>query len=103
MLASTPGRVLETQMSTLTVVLALILPDAYGFCGTYVGAPGEELTNSTSQLVVVRSEEGRTTLTMSNDYAGSLVDFAAAIPIPPPVLWLQGWLYGEIAHSLLRC
>ncbi len=69
-------------MSAGLLLLASLGPSAHAFCGTYVGTPGEELTNTSSQLVVVRSPEGRTTLTMTNNYQGELADFAVVIPVP---------------------
>ena len=54
---------------------------AAAFCGTYVASPGVELTNQTSQIIIVR-QDGRTTLTMANDYQGAATDFAMLIPVP---------------------
>ena len=53
----------------------------HAFCGTYVGQPGEELYAHTSQVLMVR-EEGRTTLTLTNDYEGDLTEFAMLVPVP---------------------
>ncbi len=69
-------------MGTTSLVLSFLLPQVHAFCGTYVGTPGEQLTNTSSQLVVVKSPEGRTTLTMTNNYQGDLADFAVVIPVP---------------------
>ena len=55
---------------------------AHGFCGTFVGAPGAELANKTSQVVLAR-EGDITTLTLVADYVGDLDEFALVIPVPP--------------------
>jgi hypothetical protein len=62
-------------------LLALLLPAAQAFCGTFVGAPGASLTNQSSQVVIAR-DGGRTTLTLAVDYAGDLAEFALVLPVP---------------------
>lgn len=64
----------------LSLLLALSHP-AHAFCGTYVGQAGADLYNSASQLAFVR-QGTTTTLTLANDYAGSVTDFALVIPVP---------------------
>jgi hypothetical protein len=54
---------------------------AGAFCGTFVGSPGAELVNHTSQVVIARQGD-RTTLTLVADYQGALSDFALLIPVP---------------------
>ena len=54
---------------------------AHAFCGTYVGSPGVELVNRTSQVVLARQGD-KTTLTLVADYEGPLSDFALLIPVP---------------------
>lgn len=54
---------------------------AHAFCGTYVGSPGVELVNRTSQVVIAR-QGTKTTLTLVADYEGELSDFALLIPVP---------------------
>ncbi len=54
---------------------------AHAFCGTFVGSPGAELVNRTSQVVIARQGH-RTTLTLVADYEGPLSDFALLIPVP---------------------
>jgi MYXO-CTERM domain-containing protein len=63
------------------VVLMAGSGDAEAFCGTYVGQADADLVNGASQMAVVR-QDGVTTLTMVNDYAGDLDDFAFVIPVP---------------------
>jgi hypothetical protein len=54
---------------------------AEAFCGTFVGSPGAELVNHTSQVVIARQGD-KTTLTLVADYQGALSDFALLIPVP---------------------
>ena len=54
---------------------------AYGFCGTYVGGAGAELTSRTSQVALVRMNN-RTILTMANDVSGDTSNFALVVPVP---------------------
>lgn len=54
---------------------------ARAFCGTYVGSPGEELHNRTSQVVIARQGDF-TTLTLVADYEGDAADFALLLPVP---------------------
>jgi hypothetical protein len=66
----------------LLALLALALPQtSAAFCGTYVGSAGAELFNANSQVIYV-TEGRRTTLTMSNDYQGSLEEFGLVLPVP---------------------
>lgn len=60
-----------------------LLPFAEAFCGTYVTSTdaGDGVTNRDSQ-VVVAIENGQTTLTLANDFAGNLADFGLIIPVP---------------------
>ena len=63
------------------LLAALLTPDAQAFCGTYMGSAGADLFNSASQVVAVR-QDGRTTLTLANDYQGDLTQFALVVPVP---------------------
>lgn len=54
---------------------------AHGFCGTYVGGPGAQLANRSSQVVLAR-EDTRTTLTLVADYQGDPSQFALVLPVP---------------------
>jgi hypothetical protein len=62
-------------------VLLLALSSAWGFCGTYVAAPGSSVTNEASHVIVAR-EGNLTTLTLANDFAGDVSEFALLIPVP---------------------
>ncbi len=59
----------------------LLLSTAHAFCGAYVGAPGANLTNYSSEVVLAR-EGDRTTLTLVSDYAGDATEFALLLPVP---------------------
>src|SRR5689334_4022030 len=54
---------------------------AHGFCGTYVGPAGEELTNDSSVVVLAQNSDG-TVLTMANDFQGTTSDFGLLVPVP---------------------
>ena len=68
-----------------SILAACLLPGlASGFCGTYVGGPGQTIRNQGSQIVVARYGD-RTTLTMFNDFQGDPTDFALVIPMPSSI------------------
>ncbi len=64
-------------------MLALLAgpPDASAFCGFYVGKADASLYNEASQVVIARNE-GRTVISMMNDYKGELTEFALVVPVP---------------------
>jgi len=69
-------------MRILFSLISFLLPGtASAFCGTYVGSPGVELVNQTSQVILSR-QDSRTTLTLANDYQGLAKEFAMLIPVP---------------------
>lgn len=66
----------------LIIALASVAPStASAFCGFFVGKAGAELYNSASQVVIVH-DDGKTVLTMVNDFKGDLEDFALVVPVP---------------------
>ena len=65
----------------LSFTSLLFSGSASAFCGTYVGSPGVELVNQTSQVILSRQDH-RTTLTLANDYQGDAKEFAMLIPVP---------------------
>jgi hypothetical protein len=80
------GRIQRGNMKNVVLSLLLVcgvaLPtQAHAFCGFFVGKAGAELYNHASQVVIVR-DGPRTVLTMSNDFQGSLKDFAMVVPVP---------------------
>ncbi|MEL6858975.1 MAG: DUF2330 domain-containing protein [Pseudomonadota bacterium] len=54
---------------------------AEAFCGFYVSQADGDLFNNASKVAIAR-KEGRTVVTMANDYTGELSDFAIVIPVP---------------------
>ena len=69
---------------TLTLVLALIAPRAFAFCGFYVAKGDAKLFNRASQVAIVRDED-RTVMTMANDFQGEPKEFAVVIPVPTKI------------------
>ena len=61
--------------------MLLLIGQAAAFCGHYVGGVGDELSNTASEVAIVR-QGSRTTLTLANDYEGDATDFAMLIPVP---------------------
>jgi hypothetical protein len=55
--------------------------DARAFCGFYVSGADAPLTNSATQVVLMR-EGTRTVLSMQNAYQGPPQDFAMVVPVP---------------------
>ena len=62
------------------MILMSLLGSAHAFCGTFVAAEGN-LTNGASEIALARYE-GRTTLTMANDFRGDATEFAMLVPVP---------------------
>ncbi len=54
---------------------------ALAFCGFYVAKAGADLYNKKSEVILVRDGK-KTTITMSNDFKGSVKDFAMVVPVP---------------------
>ncbi len=66
------------------LLFAMFAPAAHAFCGTYVGSADSTVTNTDSQVVIVR--QGRTTvLTLANDFQGDASEFGLVIPVPRTV------------------
>ncbi len=64
------------------VFLMLGMPGAASaFCGTYVGAPGDALTNQASQVALARMGDD-TVLTFAVEHTGSLSTFGMVVPVP---------------------
>ena len=70
-------------MRHLLSALSLLLMGgaAQAFCGFYAGKADAKLFNEASQVVLARDGQ-RTVLTMVNDYAGPLSEFALVVPTP---------------------
>jgi hypothetical protein len=76
---------LRPRLEWLGVALALVLSTwsspAQAFCGFFVGKADATLFNNASQVVVVH-DEGKTVLTMVNNYRGEPKAFALVVPVP---------------------
>jgi hypothetical protein len=53
----------------------------FSFCGFYVAKADTKLFNKVGQVVMVRNE-GKTVISMMNDYQGELKNFAMVVPVP---------------------
>lgn len=80
-------------LATLLAGAALAPAKAGAFCGCMMAPPettaerpvaAAELKNHASRVVIARAD-GRTVLTMANDYEGPLDRFALIIPVPTPI------------------
>jgi hypothetical protein len=67
----------------VVAVLAFLIgaTPAAAFCGFYVGKADAGLFNEASQVILVR-REGKTVISMANDYKGALTEFALVVPVP---------------------
>ncbi len=73
----------------LTLLLTFMgTNQANAFCGFYVAKADADLFNGASKVVMSRSE-GRTVMTMANDFQGDTKDFAIVIPVPTVVTKAQ--------------
>src|SRR5215468_2448648 len=65
------------------LVLSMLLSTrvALGFCGFYVAKADTQLFNKASKVALVR-HEGKTVMTMANDYRGDPQEFALVVPVP---------------------
>jgi len=73
-----------TRLWLLAAVLLaapLVPGPALGFCGFYVAKADATLWNRASQVVLTR-HDGKTVLTMVNDYKGEPREFAIVVPVP---------------------
>jgi hypothetical protein len=70
-------------MRILACVLMVLMinPNAYSFCGFYVAKADAKIFNKGSQVILVR-DGNKTTLTMSNDFQGDVKNFAMVVPVP---------------------
>ena len=65
------------------LVLSMLLSTrvALGFCGFYVAKADTQLFNKASKVALVR-HDGKTVMTMANDYRGDPQEFALVVPVP---------------------
>ena len=71
-----------TSLGTM-LVLSFMLSTrvALGFCGFYVAKADTQLFNRASKVALVR-HDGKTVMTMANDYRGDPQEFALVVPVP---------------------
>jgi len=67
----------------ITLVMATLFSAqlASAFCGFYVAKADTKLFNKASKVVLAR-HDGKTVITMSNDFKGDLKEFAMVVPVP---------------------
>lgn len=65
----------------LLIALGAMSTNALGFCGFYVAKAGSNVFNKKSQVILVH-DGNKTSITMQNDFQGSLKEFAMVIPVP---------------------
>lgn len=63
------------------LIVLMVNPNAYSFCGFYVAKADAKIFNRGSQVILVRNGN-KTTLTMSNDFQGDVKNFAMVVPVP---------------------
>lgn len=68
---------------TFTFLLTLFLwtGEASAFCGFYVAKADTKLFNKASEVTIAR-HDGRTVITMANDFQGDVKEFAMVVPVP---------------------
>src|SRR5215831_1816047 len=74
-------------MSWISLGSALLLSTlcstsvVWSFCGFYVAKADTQLFNKASKVALVR-HDGKTVMTMANDYRGAPQEFALVVPVP---------------------
>jgi len=68
-------------LAALTLFVGLASSAASAFCGFYVGKAAADLWNEASQVILAR-RDGKTVISMANDYRGPLAEFALVVPVP---------------------
>jgi hypothetical protein len=68
-------------VSAIALQLGAAVTPAAAFCGFYVAKADSKLFNKSSK-VVLAWDEGKTSVTMANDYEGDPKEFAVVIPVP---------------------
>jgi hypothetical protein len=73
---------MRLKLLPLVALVAVLAPaSASAFCGFYVAKADGDLFNQASKVVFVR-HDGKTVITMVNDYQGALQEFALVVPVP---------------------
>ncbi len=68
-------------IALLLISGALSALQVNAFCGFYVAKADTKLFNNKSEVILVR-DGNRTVITMSNDFKGTVKDFAMVVPVP---------------------
>lgn len=76
-------RLHTSALATAALLAAALLApqEAFAFCGFFVGRADASLFNSASQVIMVH-DDGKTVLTMVNNYRGEPAAFALVVPVP---------------------
>lgn len=73
---------MKTKIFIITLLAsALSALQVHAFCGFYVAKADTKLFNNKSEVILVRDGD-RTVITMSNDFKGTVKDFAMVVPVP---------------------
>lgn len=73
---------MKKSISLLLLGAALLSGlQVHAFCGFFVAKADAKLFNNRSEIILVR-DGNRTVITMSNDFEGSITDFAMVVPVP---------------------
>jgi len=68
-------------VAAIVAQLGVIAMPAAAFCGFYVAKADTKLFNKASK-VVLSWDNGKTAVTMANDYEGDPKEFAIVVPVP---------------------
>ena len=71
----------KMQYKLLVIGFLVMVSSAQAFCGFYVSQADADLFNDSSKVIIAR-DGNKTVLTMANDFAGPVTDFAMVVPVP---------------------
>lgn len=72
---------MKNIISLAAIGILLGTTQVMAFCGFFVAKANSDLWNEKSQVIVCRYD-GKSVITMSNDYQGELEEFAMVVPVP---------------------
>jgi hypothetical protein len=73
---------MNTKMLFVLIIAGMLSAmQVNAFCGFYVAKADAKLFNNKSEVILVRDGD-RTVITMSNDFKGTVRDFAMVVPVP---------------------
>jgi hypothetical protein len=73
--------VASMRMLALAFAACVAAPPLHAFCGFFVGKADANLFNDASQVIMVR-KDGKTVISMLNNFSGDLAEFALVVPVP---------------------